>query len=383
MEIVDPDYIVVGAGSAGCILAAELSQDGKNSILLLEAGPTDFHPYVKIPLGYGLLFKDDTRNYRYESVPEKMLGNRKLYVPRGKVVGGSGSINAMVYCRGMPSDYDDWKRSGLVNWGWEEAKSAFQANEKRDPYGTGVMVTNPIAERHPFTAVFAAACEELAVPHCDDFNGTSSEGWGYYHITTQSGARHSAADAFLRPALRKGGVRLVTNAVVQRINMAHGRAVGVTFIKNSTSHSVRARRAVVLSAGAINSPQILQVSGIGDGAYLQKIGVNTLVDNRNVGAHLQEHLTIGYYYMSFAPTLNSQLHSLPAKIFQTVRYLFTRRGPLSNSVNQFGGFIRTSSELSAPDQQIYFNPVTYTVARSSGGRHVQADAFPAFTLSLA
>lgn len=380
MEVAEADFVVVGAGSAGCVLAAGLSEGGKNSVLVLEAGPSDRHPFVKVPLGYGLLFHDAKRNYRYASAAEPELAGRELYVPRGKTVGGSGSINAMVYCRGMPSDFEGWKQAGLHDWGWQDVRPYFEANESRDPSEQGIAVTDPISERHPFTRHFVEAARQLGLNSSADFNGPSPEGTGFYHITTRNGYRCTSADAFLRPAIKQRWVRLVTNAVVQRIEFAEGRAQAVTYLRHGKTKRASARRAVVLAAGAINSPQLLQVSGIGDPAHLAKIGVETVVANPNVGTHLQDHLVAAYYYRSSEPTLNDQLCSLRAKAWQAIRYLLARRGPLCNSVNQFGGFVRTSPDLSAPDQQLFFNPATYTISRSRGGLIIQPDPFPGFSL---
>lgn len=380
--MMEADYIVIGAGSAGCVLASGLSEGGKHSVLLLEAGPTDRHPYVRIPLGYGLLFQDKVRNYRYSSEIEPTLDGRKIYVPRGRTVGGSGSINALVYCRGMPSDYESWKAEGLTGWGWEDVRPCFEANERRGADEQGITITDPVSERHPFTQSFVQAASELGENRTADFNGENCEGVGYYHITTRNGQRDSSARAFLRPALRKRWVRLLTGATVERIEFTGKRATGATFKRRGRRVTVRARRAVVIAAGAINSPQLLQISGIGDAMHLRELGVDVILDNVNVGAHLQDHLFVGYQYRSTVPTLNNQLWSFWAKARQVARYAATRRGPLSNSVNQFGGFVRSGPDATTPDLQLYFNPATYTIARDKGEPAIQPDPFPAYTLGF-
>lgn len=378
----DADYVVVGAGSAGCILAAGLSDGGKNSVILLEAGPTDRHPFVKIPLGYGLLFHDKVRNYQYSSEAEPTLNGRRIYIPRGKTVGGSGSINALVYCRGMPADYEGWKAGGLSNWGWDNVRPYFEANERRNDAEFGVSVTNPVSEMHPFTQIFFEAAKELSIPTSDDFNGPNPEGVGYYHITTKSGFRSTSADVFLRPALRKRYVRLLTGAIVQKINIKNGIATDVTFTHKGKLQKAAARRGVVLAAGAINSPQLLQLSGVGDPEHLGRIGVDTVLENPNVGTHFQDHLFVGYQYRTDRPTLNGELYSLWGRVRHTLRYLLTRQGPLSNSVNQFGGFVRSAPDMDAPNLQLYFNPATYTTSRGKGGAFIKPDNFPAFTLGF-
>ena len=378
-----PDYIVIGAGSAGCILADGLSAGGRNKVTVLEAGPTDNHPLVRVPLGYGLLFNDPTRNYRYFSLPEPNLNNRSLYVPRGRCVGGSGSINALVYCRGLPGDYESWRRNGLEGWGWEDLRPCFEANERRDGRETGVTVTDPVGERHPFTELFMEAGRQLGLPRTDDFNGPSPEGVGFYHVTTRAGLRDTSARAFLRPALRQGRARLETGARVTRIVFDGRRATGVVYRKGGAEITLRADKAVVLAAGAIDSPRLLQVSGIGDPDHLREIGVETLLENKNVGTGLQDHLFVGYRFRTDRPTLNAQLATSMALARNVLRYLLTRRGPVSNSVNQFGGFVRSDAMQTEPNLQLYFNPASYSQSRHAGGRGMRCDPFPGFTLGFA
>lgn len=370
------DFIVVGAGSAGCVLAHGLCDGGRNRVLVLECGPTDRHPYVKIPLGYGLLFKDRKRNFRYATMPEPGLMGRRLYCPRGRVVGGSGSINALVWCRGMPSDYDGWRIPG---WGWPDVQPVFDALETRAP---GMAIADPVALRHPFTRHFAAAAAELGYPADADFNGPAPEGAGFYRITARDGRRFSSADAFLRPALATGSVRLLTSARVCRVLFEGARATGVIYQRYGARTRATARRAVVMAAGAVHTPQILQLSGVGDGALLRRFGIPVRRHNPNVGRHLQDHLAVGYHYRAHGATLNGQLHSLTAKTKHLLGYLTTRGGPLASSVNQYGGFLRSSDDLRAPDQQLYLNPASYTVSRGRNGLVIQPDPFEGFTLSF-
>ncbi|QIE46291.1 choline dehydrogenase [Pseudohalocynthiibacter aestuariivivens] len=373
------DFVIVGAGSAGCVLAHDLGEGGRNRVLVLENGPTDRHPFVKVPLGYGLLFYDPARNYRLATCPEPGLGGRQLYYPRGKAVGGSGSINAMVYCRGLPSDFDDWESQGLPGWGWDGVRPVFDALEEAT---TGMSVTNPTRLRHPFTRHFASAARELGLPDDADFNGTTPEGAGFYRITTRNGRRRSSADTFLRPALARGNVRLLTHAQVASITVKEGRATGVSYVRHGKRFHATASRAVVMAAGAIHTPQILQLSGIGDPTLLQQFDIPVQLANDNVGAHLQDHLAVGYYYRASEKTLNSQLYSRMAQAAQAVRYLAARQGPLANSVNQYGGFLRSTPSCATPDQQLYFNPATYTESRGRNGPVIQPDPFPGYTLSF-
>ena len=382
LETLTPDYIIVGAGSAGCILADGLSAGGRNKVTVLEAGPTDNHPLVRIPLGYGLLFNDRTRNYRYFSLPEPNLNGRSLYVPRGRTVGGSGSINALVYCRGLPGDYESWRQSGLEGWGWEDVRPCFEANERREGRHGGLTITDPARERHPFTALFLSAARELDLPRTTDFNDPSPEGVGFYHITTRAGRRDTSATAFLRPAVRQGRVRLETAAQVMQILFDGKRATGVVYRKGDATMTLRAAKAVVLAAGAIDSPRLLQVSGIGDPDHLGEIGVETRLENRNVGMGLQDHLFLGYQFRTDRPTLNAQLATSMALGWNVLRYLLTRRGPVSNSVNQFGGFVRSDAAQAEPDLQLYFNPASYSESRRAGAHGMRCDPFPGFTLGF-
>lgn len=373
------DFVIVGAGSAGCVLAHDLGEGGRNRILVLENGPSDRHPLVKVPLGYGLLFHDKHRNYRYTTAPERGLNNRKLYYPRGKTLGGSGSINAMVYCRGMPSDYDAWERQSLPGWGWDAVRPVFESLEDTT---SGMAITNPIDLRHPFTRHFASAARELSMPDDADFDGPSPEGAGFYRITTRGGQRRSSADAFLRPAMARGNLLVLTHACVEQVTLSDGRATGVTYTRQGKTYHARASRAVVMAAGAIHTPQLLQHSGIGDAALLQKFGIPVHLNNSNVGAHLQDHLAVGYYYRATEKTLNDQLYSRMGQVAQTLRYLASRQGPLANSVNQYGAFLRSSDTCGHPDQQLYFNPATYTEARGRNGPVIQPDPFSGYTLSF-
>ena len=373
------DFVIVGAGSAGCVLAHDLSEEGRNRVLVLENGPSDRHPFVRVPLGYGMLFHNTARNYCLTTGAEVGLAGRQLYYPRGKTVGGSGSINALVYCRGLPSDYDAWQAKGLPGWGWDGIAPVFDSLEQ---LGTGMSITNPVQLRHPFLRHFQTAAQELGFPDDIDFNGPAPEGAGFYRITTRNGQRHSAADAFLRPAMTKGNLRLVTSACVTQVKMQDGRATGVSYMRGGKVYYVEATRAVVMAAGAVHTPQILQLSGIGDGALLRQLGIQVQAHNPNVGAHLQDHLAVGYYYRAAEATLNNQLHSKMGQAVQALRYATTRQGPLANSVNQYGGFLRSTDGCTEPDQQLYFNPATYTESRGRNGPVIQPDPFAAYTLSF-
>ena len=379
------DVVIIGAGSAGCVVADRLSLDGSSTILVLEAGGHDRRWWIKVPIGYGRLFHDERVNWKYQTEADPGLNGREGYWPRGKVVGGSSSINAMVYCRGLPNDFDDWRDAGNPGWGWADVAPVFDRFESRvgstGRHGS-LMLADVADEAHPLKQRFFQAADALGLPRTDDFNGPSPEGVGTYAITQRRGLRCSAADAFLRPALRRQNVELKTQAIVHRVLIENGRAVGVRFTQGGRLHTVRARQAVVLSAGAVNSPQLLQLSGIGPGEVLREHGIDVQIDCPAVGANLQDHLAVTYGFRSRERTLNDDLHHWSGKLRSGLRYLATRKGPLSLSVNQCGGFVRANSDSRHPDLQLYFNPLTYTLQVRGKRQLMNPDPFSGFILSF-
>jgi choline dehydrogenase len=384
-EVTEFDYIIVGAGSAGCVLADRLSADPSTRVLVLEAGGSDARLWIKMPIGYGRTFADPAVNWKYQTEANPGLEGRTMYWPRGRVVGGSSSINALVYCRGMPVDFDDWRRMGNIGWGWDEVRPYFERSERRVDSQGGVRGTGALDVKdvspflHATRASWYAAARELALPVTDDFNGPQPEGLGCYQVTIRKGRRWSAADAFLRPALRRQNLALKTEAWVSRVLIEQGRAVGVEYVQDGLTQRVTARREVILSGGAVNSPQLLQLSGIGPGPLLQSMGIPVLVENPAVGGNLQDHLAVSYSFKATQPTLNDELHSPFAKFIAGARYALSRTGPLSLSVNQFGGFLRADPTAARPDVQLYFNPVTYGAGDATRKR-IDVDPFPGFIL---
>jgi choline dehydrogenase len=379
------DYIIVGAGSAGCVLADRLSAGGLHPVLVLEAGGTDRRFWIKTPIGYGRTFADAAVNWKYQTASNPGLNGRSIYWPRGRVVGGSSSINALVYCRGMPADFDDWRHMGNVGWGWEDVRAYFDRTERRVDATGHARGDQPLDIKdvtpflHPMRRNWQDAAAELGLPWTEDFNGPHPEGFGCYQVTIRDGLRRSAADAFLRPALRRGIVKLETDAWASKIRFDGRRAVGVEYTRGNTQRFAAANREVILCAGAVNSPQLLQLSGIGPAAALAAAGISTLLDNSAVGGNLQDHLAVVYSFKATQPTLNDELHSTWGKLNAGLRYLLTRRGPLALSVNQFGGFARADPAGSRPDVQLYFNPVTYGTGDATRTR-IELDAFPGFYL---
>ena len=381
------DYIIIGAGSAGCVMAERLSRSGRNRVLVLEAGGSDDRFWIKTPIGYGRTFADAEVNWKYQTLADAGTNGRSMYWPRGRVVGGSSSINALVYIRGMPEDFDDWRNLGNPGWGWSDVRPCFERSECNvDSYGVRsndhpLCVTDVSPQLHPSCRYFFEAAQELGLPITNDLNGDRPEGVGYYRVTTRDGRRWSASDAFLKPALKRANVTLETGAWVSRIRIDGRRATGVEFSQNGASRHAAAECEVIVSAGAINSPQILQLSGIGPGQVLADAGIPAVLDNAAVGGYLQDHLAITYSYKSTQPTLNDELHSSFGKLKSGIQYLLTRRGLLSLSVNHCGGFVRSDGGDGRTIFQLYYNPVTYAAGDSSR-TSINVDSFPAFMLSV-
>ncbi len=379
------DFIIIGAGSAGCVLADRLSADGRHRVLLLEAGGSDRRFWIRTPIGYGRTFTDPAVNWRYEAAPSPGLNGRTMYWPRGRVLGGSSSINALVYCRGLPIDFDGWRALGNPGWGWSDVQPYFERSERRvdtagQVRGAGALDVQDVSSQlHVFKETWTAVAAELNLPTTDDFNGAHPEGLGCYQVNIRQGRRHSAADAFLRPALRRQNLLLETHAWISKIRIAQGRAVGVTYHRGNEVHDASAAREVLVCAGAVNSPQLLQLSGIGPAATLRAAGIEPRIDNSNVGGHLQDHLAAVYSYRATQPTLNDVLRGAHGRLRAGLQYLLTRRGPLSLSVNQFGGFVRADPAAAHADTQLYFNPVTYGTGDARRKR-IALDTFSGFYL---
>jgi choline dehydrogenase len=381
------DYVIVGAGTAGCVVASRLSEDPKATVLLLEAGGSDMSIWIQMPIGYGRTFFNRRINWMYDTAPVPGLGGRSSYWPRGKVVGGSGSINAMVYVRGQPRDFEDWKALGNPGWGWDDVLPYYKKSEDFDRYsahhgrGGPQHVTEITPYVHPICYSFIEAAEELGFPRSSDFNGNHPEGVGIYQINTRGGWRASTANAFLHPARRRKNLKLQTKALARRVLFEGKRANGVEYALGGEVRQVRARREVILCGGAINSPQLLMLSGIGDPAQLKAVGIEPLVAARAVGRNLQDHLAISYFYKVRTATLNDVLHPLMGKALAGLRYLFDRAGPLSMSVNQSGGFVRSDPSQPHPNLQLYFSPVSYTKTPLAERKLLNPDPFSAFLLS--
>lgn len=382
------DFIIVGAGSAGCVLANRLSASGQHSVLLLEAGDRDSGFWLKVPIGYGKSFFNPRVNWMYQTEPDAGLAGRRGYWPRGKVLGGSSSINAMVFVRGQASDFNDWEELGNPGWGWDSVLPYFKRLEDSEHgpsefrgVGGPVHVSDVSDQIHPLCRAYLQAGAEIGLPLNADFNGASLEGVGINQITMQRGLRVSASTAYLRPALRRPNLELRTGAMVTALMLKDRVARGVRYLQGGNRQEARARREVILAGGSINSPQLLLLSGIGPGAALQSHGIEQRAELPAVGQHLQDHLCYDHYFRSRVPTLNEELRPWHGKLWAGLRYLATRRGPLALSINQGGGFFRSRPGLAQPNMQLYFCPMSY-LRREPGKRALMApDPFPGFSLS--
>jgi len=382
------DYIIVGAGSAGCVLADKLSANGRHSVLLIEAGPSDRRFWVQTPIGYGATYTDPKVNWRFYSEAEAGLGNRKMYVPRGKVLGGSSSINALVYHRGQSSDYDDWKRAGNVGWDYNSILPFFECfenvvgSDQQSQNISGKLTITDVADQyHPIKSAFFAMSRDIQIPYKNRCQ-MMGEGVYPYYITTRHGRRCSSATAFLWPAKGRQNLKVMTDATVTKLIIRDGAAVGVELIQHSRSQTFSAQAEIILTAGAIGSPHILQLSGIGSGKLCQSHGIVTVCDQPNVGKHLQDHLGINYFHLANRPTLNNVLGSWPHLIIAGVNYIMRRKGPLSLGVNQLGGLVRATPDAPRLDTQLYINPITYSVTDGDTRRLTKPDRAPGFALSF-
>jgi len=384
------DYIIVGAGAAGCVLANRLTADGRLRVLLLEAGGADRSPWLRVPIGYARTFNDPRYNWMYEADSDPGLDNRRAFWPRGKVLGGSTSINAMVFVRGQPADFDDWRAAGNPGWSYEEVLPYFRKLEDHvlgasEFHGAGgpVHVSDPSASVHPLCNTFIAACGTLGIAHNRDFNGAQSDGAGVWQVTIKDGVRVSSASAYLRPAMRRANLNVRLRAQALRVLFDGTRASGVEYLQDGARQAVQARREVLLAAGAINSPQLLELSGVGDGALLRRFDVPVLVDNPAVGRGLQDHVAVSYFYRSRVPTLNDELAPWYGKLKAALHYAFTRAGPLAMSVNQAGAFVRSRAHLERPNLHVYFNPASYSTTTAGPRRRLlNPDPYPGFLMSF-
>lgn len=377
------DYIVVGAGSAGCAVAARLAADKDVSVLLLEAGPKDRNIWIYIPVGYGKTMFDPSVNWQFNSQPEPHLNNRSIYQPRGKVLGGSSSINGLVYIRGQAEDFNSWEAMGNTGWGWDRMLPYFrraEGNERGESElhgGDGPLRVSNIRGKHELVEAFIEGAGDEGIPRNDDVNGASQEGVGYFQLTTGGGRRCSTARGYLRNLEREGQLTVETEAMTKEILFEDTRAVGVRYEQSGKTVIAKARREVIISAGAIQSPQLLQVSGVGAPETLRAAGITPRIDLPGVGENLHDHLQVRMMYRCTKPiTTNDALKSLFGRMKIGLQWLLFQKGPVAAGIQLGVMFARTRPELNRPDVQFHFG--TISAETTAGETH----DFPGFTISV-
>jgi len=376
------DFVIAGAGSAGCVLANRLTRSGLYKVLLLEAGGRDLNPWIHVPVGYFKTMHNPALDWCYRTEPDPGLNGRSIDWPRGKTLGGSSSINGLLYIRGHKTDFDHWRQLGNTGWSYDDVLPYFKRAENQergedDYHGAGgpLSVSNMRSERE-LCDRFIDAGVELGLPRSDDFNGARQEGVGYFQLTARNGWRCSTAVGYLNPAKKRANLNVVTRAHIQRLLIERGEVTGLVYRRGNRDHAVKASREVILSAGAIGSPQILMVSGIGPGAHLRDHGIDVVRDLGGVGKNLQDHLQTRMVFKTRDPiTLNDQVNNPIRKMFMGIEYILRRTGPLTMGASQICAFVRTRPDLVAPDIQFHVQPLS--ADKPGDGAH----RFSAFTSS--
>ncbi|MEP1767402.1 MAG: choline dehydrogenase [Sulfitobacter sp.] len=379
----DANFIIIGAGSAGCVLANRLSENPKNKVILLEAGGRDWNPWIHIPVGYFKTIHNPSLDWCYNTEPDAGLNNRSIEWPRGKVLGGSSSINGLLYVRGQPQDYDRWRQMGNVGWGWDDVLPLFKRAENNERgadefHGDqGPLSVSNMRINRPITDAWLAAAQAAGHRFNPDYNGADQEGVGLFQLTAHKGRRCSAAVAYLNPAKSRKNLQILTHAQVEKIVIEGKRATAVQYTdKTGTLRTLHAAKEIILSGGAINSPHLLMLSGIGPAKQLQAHGIPVQADLNGVGKNLQDHLQARLVYKTHEATLNDEVSSLLGQARIGLRYFTTRTGPMAMAASLATGFLKTRPEVATPDIQLHVQPLS---AENPGKG---ADRFSAFTMSV-
>lgn len=376
------DYVIVGAGSAGCVLANRLSADPRAKVLLLEAGPADRNIWIHIPIGYAKLFNHRTQNWNYQTAPEPHLNNRRIMQPRGKTLGGSSSINGLLYVRGQAEDFDTWRQMGNAGWSFADVLPYFRRAEdsflgNNEFHGAGGPLGVRETHRHELVEAMIAAAGTLGIPRNRDYNGATQEGAGYFHTTSRNGRRCSSAVAYLKPARNRANLRIETEAMATRLVLEGRRVVGVQYRQHGAERTVRAGAEVILCGGAYNSPQLLQLSGIGPAALLQSHGIDVKHEVPGVGENLIDHLQARMMFRCTKPiTVNDVLGTPWRQWMAGAQWVFTRKGPLTISAGHGVIFFKTDQRMATPDVQIHF------IGFSTDKIGTRLHPFPGFTATV-
>ncbi|SDY43758.1 choline dehydrogenase [Jannaschia faecimaris] len=377
------DYVVVGGGSAGCVLANRLSADPGNKVILLEAGSRDWNPWIHVPVGYFKTMHNPSVDWCYRTEPDPGLNGRAIDWPRGKVLGGSSSLNGLLYVRGQAEDYDRWRQMGNTGWGWDDVLPLFKRSERQERgadefHGSdGDLWVSNMRLQRPICDAWVAAAQAAGYPFNPDYNGASQEGASYFQLTTKNGRRCSSAVAFLNPARSRDNLTIITNAPATRLILEGKRCNGVVYRdKSGAERIVKANREVIVSGGSINSPQLLMLSGIGEAAQLQEHGIEVKVDLPGVGKNLQDHLQARLVFKCNEPTLNDEVRSLFNQAKIALKYAMFRSGPMTMAASLATGFFRTGDHVETPDIQFHVQP--WSADSPGEGVH----PFSAFTMSV-